>query len=107
MELTERLQSDDGEKKWSRVTNDPSFGQLDSDSRFLAVFAALSQKSALAKKTSWIDHRGQKIARVDDETGWLRINVDKSVDADFGAFLVNQLPTLLKAYQANRDAAEL
>jgi hypothetical protein len=64
------------------------------------VFAALSKNTAAPKKSSWIADGGRKLARIDDEAGWLRINVDKSVDPNFGSFLVQQLPALLKAYRA-------
>lgn len=104
MELTERLQVRGATRTWMRVRDDPEFAQLNSDSRFTAIFAALSVKTTATKKASlWIGDDGRKIARVDDESGWLRINVDKSVDADFGAFLVKQLPALLQAYRADRE----
>ena len=104
MELTECLQARGTTRTWMRVRDDPAFAQLNSDSRFTAIFAALSVKTTTTKKaSSWIDDDGRKIARVDDESGWLRINVDKSVDADFGAFLVKQLPALLQAYRADQE----
>lgn len=104
MELTECLQARGTTRTWMRVRDDPAFAELDSDCRFTAIFAALSMKMPSARKSSsWIDDDGQKIVRIDDESGWLRINVDKSVDADFGTFLVKQLPALLQAYRADRE----
>jgi ParB family chromosome partitioning protein len=104
MDLAEHLKAPRASKLWARICSEAEFAQLDSDSRFAAVFSALATKNAPAKTTSWIDHEGRKIARVDEDSGWLRINVDKSVDAEFGAYVVAQLPALLKAFQvAQRD----
>lgn len=104
MDLSEHLKAPRSSKLWARICSEAEFAQLDSDSRFAAVFSALATKNAPAKTTSWIDHEGRKIARVDEDSGWLRINVDKSVDAEFGAYVVAQLPALLKAFQvAKRD----
>lgn len=104
MDLAEQLKAPRASKLWVRTCNGAEFAQLDSDSRFAAVFAALDTKDAPAKTTSWIDHEGRKFARVDEDSGWLRINVDKSVDAEFGAYVVAQLPALLKAFKlAQRD----
>lgn len=102
MDLAEHLKAPRASKVWARICNEADFAQLDSDSRFAAVFAALATKNAPAKTTSWIDHDGRKIARVDEDSGWLRINVDKSVDAEFGAYVVAQLPALLKAFQVRQ-----
>ncbi|MBG0792084.1 plasmid partitioning protein RepB [Methylocystis sp. H62] len=104
MDLAEHLKAPRASKLWARICCEAEFAQLDSDSRFAAVFSALATKNSPAKTTSWIDHEGRKIARVDEDSGWLRINVDKSVDAEFGAYVVAQLPALLKAFQvAQRD----
>ncbi|MGJ0505213.1 MAG: plasmid partitioning protein RepB [Methylocystis sp.] len=102
MDLAEHLKAPRASKVWARVCNEAEFAPLDSDSRFAAVFAALATKNPPAKTTSWIDHDGRKIARVDEDAGWLRINVDKSVDAEFGAYIVAQLPALLKAFQVSQ-----
>jgi ParB family chromosome partitioning protein len=104
MDLAEHLKAPRASKLWARICCEAEFAQLDSDSRFAAVFSALAAKNSPAKTTSWIDHEGRKIARVDEDSGWLRINVDKSVDAEFGAYVVAQLPALLKAFLvAQRD----
>ena len=105
MELAEFMQARGAARTWKRVHDEPAFMQLDSDARFTAIYSALSAKAESKKKTSsWIDDDGRKIARVDDDSGWLRINVDKSVDANFGAFLLDQLPALLQAYRAHRES---
>lgn len=103
MEMAECLQGADGPKSWLEVRADPAFAKLDSDARFLRMFAAISNKTPSRKASAWIGEGGKKIARIDDEEGWFRISIDKTVDADFGAFLVDQLPALLRAYRGDRE----
>ena len=102
MDLAEHLTATPASKLWARICSEADFAKLDSDSRFTTVFMALATKSPPAKTASWINHDGQKIARVDEDSGWLRINVDKSVDAEFGAYIVAQLPALLKAFKVSQ-----
>ena len=103
MEMAESLQGIDASKAWLGIRADPAFQKLDSDARFLRMFAAVSNRSPPRKSPDWIDDGGKKIARIDDDAGWLRISIDKAVDADFGAFLVDQLPALFRAYRGVGD----
>lgn len=64
----------------------------------------LSKKTVSRKAPVWVDDGGKKIARIEDDAGWLRISIDKTVDADFGAFVVSQLSNLLRAYRGDRDS---
>jgi ParB family transcriptional regulator, chromosome partitioning protein len=103
MEMAECLQGTDRPKAWLEIRADPAFAKLDSDARFLRMFAAISIRTPSRKAPAWIDEGGKKIARIDDEGGWFRISIDKTVDADFGAFLADQLPALLRAYRGDRE----
>ncbi|WP_246207350.1 plasmid partitioning protein RepB [Methylocystis heyeri] len=103
MEMADCLQESDASESWLEIRVDPAFQKLDSDARFLRIFAAISNRKSARKAPAWIDAGGKKIARIDDEKGWFRISIDKSVDADFGAFLVDQLPALLRAHRGVPD----
>ncbi|WP_294535789.1 plasmid partitioning protein RepB [uncultured Rhodoblastus sp.] len=113
MDLAERLNGSPTNEIWKRAVERPAFDQLDSDSRFQFVVNALSSKSvptnevtSPAKLFRWINHDGRKIARIEDGADWLRISVDKSTGADFGAFLLTRLPELIQAYQTGKGDAE-
>jgi len=110
MDLAERLGASQTSKIWARAIEGPGFVSLDSDARFLSVFSALSNKRtaadgavSAAKSHKWIDHDGQKFARVEDGADWLRISVDKSKGADFGTFLLTRLPELFRDFQNGKS----
>ena len=104
MEMAECLQSTEAPESWTEIVADADFAKLDSDARFVRMFAAISKKTTSRREPTWIDEGGKKIARIDDDGAWFRISIDKTVDADFGAFLVNQLPALLQAYRGDRSS---
>jgi ParB family transcriptional regulator, chromosome partitioning protein len=103
MEMAECLQGSDASNVLFEIRADPTFQKLDSDARFLRIFAAISNRTSSRKAPTWVDEDGKKIARIDDDAGWFRISIDKTVDADFGAFLLDQLPALLRAYRGIPD----
>jgi ParB family chromosome partitioning protein len=103
MEMAECLQGIDASKIWFAIQADSVFQKLDSDARFVRVFAAISNRTPSRKASAWIDEGGKKLARIDDHAGWFRISIDKTVDADFGAFVADQLPTLLRAFREAGD----
>jgi ParB family chromosome partitioning protein len=109
MDLAERLNGSQTSEIWKRAIEGPDFALIDSDSRFQFVVNALSTKSvstnrvaSSAKAHRWIDHGGCRIARIEDGEDWLRISVDKSTGADFGAFLMTRLPKLFQEYQSGK-----
>ncbi len=104
MELADCLQINRSSRAWIEARADPAFEMLDSDSRFVRIFAVLSKKTVSRKAPVWVDDGGKKIARIEDDAGWFRISIDKTVDADFGAFVVSQLSSLLRAYRGDRDS---
>ena len=113
MDLAERLSGSQSPEIWKHTIGEPDFARLDSDSRFQFVVKFLSTKSESRNRVAsqvnldrWIDHGGRKIARIEDGEDWLRISVDKSTGADFGAFLVTQLPELFQAYQSGKGEQE-
>lgn len=105
MEMADCIQSAGAAESWEEIGADADFAKLDTDARFVRMFMAISKKEPTHKEPRWIDEGGQKFARIDDDGGWFRISIDKTVDADFGAFLVNQLPTLLQAYRLDRKSS--
>jgi hypothetical protein len=109
MDLAERLNGSQTSEIWKRAIEGPDFALIDSDSRFQFVVNALSTKSvstnrvaSSAKAHRWVDHGGCRIARIEDGEDWLRISVDKSTGADFGAFLMTRLPKLFQEYQSGK-----
>lgn len=105
MEMADCIQSAGAAETWEEIGADADFAKLDTDARFVRMFMAISKKEPSRKEPRWIDEGGKKFARIDDDGGWFRISIDKTVDADFGTFLVNQLPTLLQAYRRDRKSS--
>ncbi|KLK92968.1 hypothetical protein AA309_11515 [Microvirga vignae] len=105
--LSKALEAPHAKKAAEAAISEPSFVKLDSDGRFARVFAAASKKpsvgSSQLKARAISTPSGQKVAKVSQTGRDLRISVDQGFDADFAAYLVEQLPSLAEAYAKARQ----
>jgi ParB family chromosome partitioning protein len=107
--LSEALAIAAARKAAEKAIVEPTFASLDTDSRFSRVLSAATKKPSVgnsqpgragAKMISTAS--GQKVAKVDHAGRDLKISVDKGFDAEFAAYLVQQLPVLAEAYAKAR-----
>ncbi|MXQ13361.1 plasmid partitioning protein RepB [Microvirga makkahensis] len=107
--LADALTSGPARRAVESVISEPDFPGLDSDSRFARVLSAATRKPPVENAPSGrrgtqtiSTASGRKIARVNHTGRDLKISVDKGFDADFAAYLVEQLPALAEAYAKAR-----
>ena len=105
--LSEALGTPHAMKAAEAAIGEPSFIKLDSDDRFVRVFAAASKKPASRnpepKAKTISTASGLKVAKVSQSGRDLKISVDQGFDANFAAYLVEQLPSLAEAYAKARQ----
>jgi ParB family chromosome partitioning protein len=108
--LSEALASATARKAAEKAIAEPAFAGLDTDSRFSRVLSAATKKPAA--ETARPDGAGgqmistvsgRKVAKVNHTGRDLKISVDKGFDAEFAAYLVEQLPVLAEAYAKARE----
>ncbi len=107
--LSEALATSAAKKAAEKAAAEPSFSSLDSDSRFARVLSAATKKppvegSQVGRAGAHLisTASGQKIAKVNYTGRDLKISIDKGFDAEFAAYLVEQLPVLAEAYAKAR-----
>lgn len=111
--LAEALSTPAARRAAEKVISDPAFARLDSDSRFASVLSATAKPSLSAPQPSRGGARmistasGRKVAKVNQAGRDLKISVDKGFDAEFAAYLVEQLPVLAEAYTKTREEGAL
>lgn len=106
--LSEALKIPHARKAAEAAIAEPSFAKLDSDGRFSRVFSTASKKpssesSQRGKPRAISTTSGQKVAKVSRAGRDLKISVDQGFDADFAAYLIDQLPSLAEAYAKSRQ----
>jgi ParB family chromosome partitioning protein len=81
----------------------PEFASRGTDARFQKVLSAATEspKNAGEKtdKRTVLAASGAKIARVSQSGRDVKISLDQSLDAAFGVFLIDQLPSLFETYK--------
>ncbi|ANY85176.1 plasmid partitioning protein RepB (plasmid) [Microvirga ossetica] len=91
------------------IIKKPDFVKLESDERFLTLFAKLSKKERaapqnLASESSfWKAPDGRRLARVNDTETKYTLQIDKSIEPEFGSFVFSMLDELYAAYKANKQ----
>jgi len=87
----------------------PDFVKLGSDERFLALFTKLSKKERVAPQNLasesifWKDPDGRRLAKVNDTETKYTLQIDKSIDPEFGSFVFSRLEELYTTYKANKQ----
>jgi ParB family chromosome partitioning protein len=108
--LSEALATAGAKKAVEKAIAEPPFASLDTDSRFARVLSVASKKPPV--ESSRIGRNGaqmistasgQQVAKVIHTGRDLKISVDKGFDAEFSAYLVEQLPALAEAYAKARE----
>lgn len=110
MALADALATVSARKAAETAIAEPSFAGLDTDNRFSRVLSAATKKPPVespqssrggAETISTVS--GRKVAKVHRTGRDLKISVDKGFDAEFAAYLVEQLPVLAEAYAKARE----
>jgi ParB family chromosome partitioning protein len=87
----------------------PDFAKLESDDRFMTLFSKLSKKERvvpqnLASESSfWKDPDGRRLAKVNDAETKYTLQIDKSIDPEFGSFIFSKLDELYATYKTNKQ----
>jgi ParB family chromosome partitioning protein len=85
------------------------FVKLDSDEKFLTLFSKLSKKEPMApqklasQSNFWKDPDGRRLAKVNDTGMKYTLQIDKSIDPEFGSFVFSKLDELYATYKANKQ----
>lgn len=106
-ELTEIFKLQKCFDKASEIVSKPEFAQKSSDERFLVLLAKLSKKEkveASQQQIFWNDPKGRRLARITDTDARYTLQIDKTVDRQFGAFLFSKLEELYRDYEASLNA---
>ena len=93
--------------KASEIIKKSDFASKSSDERFLTLLAKLSQKEkveAPQQQIFWNDPKGRRLARITDTDARYTLQIDKTVDRQFGAFLFSKLEELYRDYEATINA---
>jgi ParB family chromosome partitioning protein len=83
--------------------------KLGSDERFLALFRKLSKKERVAPQNLasesifWKDPDGRRLAKINDTETKYTLQIDKSIDPEFGSFVFSKLDELYTTYKANKQ----
>ena len=106
MDLAERIEPDAAAEEARRVAASDRFKALpDSDSRFLAIFAAVApSRGSRLKPVIWKDEDGRNLARVERADGRFTLSIDETLEPSFGDYLLEQLPEILASFR-RRDGA--
>lgn len=105
MALARKIEEKHPSRMLERLFADPSFRSADSDTRFVRVLAALETPPAKTTEAdAWRNRRGQPIVRIDRSTSTTRLMVDERLAPDFGAFLIDKLPSLYEEFSTDRKA---
>jgi len=108
--LSEALASSAARRLAEKAISEPTFAGLDTNSRFSRVLSVVTRKPSI--RDSQVDRTGTqmistasglKVAKVNYSGRDLKISVDKGFDAEFAAYLVEQLPVLAEAYAKARE----
>ena len=87
----------------------PDFVKLESDERFLTLFAMLARKERVATQNLasesgfWKDPDGRRFAKVKDTETKYILQIDKRIDPEFGSFVFSKLGELYATYKANKQ----
>jgi ParB family transcriptional regulator, chromosome partitioning protein len=105
-DLTEIFKQQKCFEKASEIIAKPEFSAKPSDDRFLLLLAKLSKKEKAEisqQQIFWNDTKGRRLARITDTDARYTLQIDKSVDRQFGAFLFSKLDELYRDYEATQQ----
>ncbi len=105
--LAERLRDSEAASLLDRVIAAPGFVDLDSDTRFARVFSALAPRPAARQdRTASVlkDDNGRTVATIAREGPRLTMVIDEREAPEFGAYIADRLPALLKAFQREKES---
>lgn len=85
--------------QWSAVIAAAEFRALDSDARFSRVLDALIPKRPQQPSRMVTDAAGKAVAKIEEHKGRVRLTIDETATAAFGAHLVEKLPELYAAFR--------
>lgn len=100
IDLSSRLENAEALAKARAIIVEESFRRLDSDVRFNRIIASTLEKTPRSTSPKiWKTDDGVKIARIKEDEQTLALMIDKSVAADFAAYLVQALPEIFASFK--------
>jgi ParB family chromosome partitioning protein len=97
--LAQLLRAKPSKEIVEQYLNDPAIKQMDSDSRFIRLFTALSSRNRLGHNPSvWKDSDGRPIVRIEPGTRKTKLTIDEKLAPAFGAFITSKLDDLYRAF---------
>lgn len=101
MALAERIKASPVEAEAAIAK--PGFAALPTDARFSAVLNAFSSKAVRVPKAQvWKDGEGRKVARIECDAERFSLAIDRTIEPEFGEYLLTRLPELLAAFKAGK-----
>jgi ParB family chromosome partitioning protein len=107
--LAQLLRAKPSQEIVEQYLNDPVLKQMDSDSRFIRLFTALSSRHRLGRNPSvWKDSAGRPIVSIEPGARKTRLTIDEKLAPAFGAFITSKLDDLYRAFgeQGGRSEPE-
>lgn len=103
MDLVERYVAWSDEAALEKTLADAAFAAAPSDERFLRVLAAVTPRAErVAKPVTWTADDGRKVAKIERSKGRTIVALDETTAPDFGAFVIERLPELYRAFREGR-----
>jgi len=105
IELSTRLDGAAPLEKARKAAGGVHFSALSSDERFGKIFEAVAPKKPKTQRpTIWKSEDGLRVASIRDDAKAVTVTIDKTVAADFGAYLVETIPEIYAAFKRRADA---
>lgn len=105
IELSTRLDGAVAIEKARKVASGAQFPGLSSDERFSRIFNAVAPKKPKAvRPTIWKSDDGLRVASIREDAKAVTVTIDKTVAADFGAYIVETIPEIYAAFKRRAEA---
>jgi ParB family chromosome partitioning protein len=97
VQLADLLEKDGNRKKALRLVGSQEFVSADTDTRFIRLIDALTEKSDTG---SWVEQAGRRIARIEKAGGKIKFIIDAKQEAQFAEYLAENLNEIYAQFQS-------
>jgi ParB family chromosome partitioning protein len=103
MALAQLLEAKAAKAIVSEVLKDPAFAQLETDTRFTKLFAALcAEGKAKPSSSIWRDPSGRSVVKIERARGRTKLTVDENLAPEFGSFIAEKLDELYRTFSGDQ-----
>ena len=95
--MADLLEKDGNRKRALKLIGSQEFVSADTDTRFIRLIDALTEKS---DSGSWVEHAGRKIARIEKAGGKIKFIIDAKQEAQFAEYLTVNLHEIYAQFQS-------